>query len=237
MVEEDARFPQRNQFRLLPSVLSADFVRLGEQIRTLEDAGCDLVHLDIMDGHFVPNLTFGPPVVKSLADFSKIAFDVHLMTTRPDDWVEAFDFPNTRCITIHAEAGYHIQRTLQSIRDRGKMAGLSLNPATPLDGLEYLWPTLDLILIMTVNPGFGGQSFIEPCREKILRTAELIRTKGEGKTVLEIDGGVNRENLPDLARAGAQWVVAGNAVFSQPDLGGAFRDFQTLGESNWKGPR
>lgn len=230
-------FPARKEFRLLPSLLSADFARVGEQLTALEQAGCDLVHLDIMDGHFVPNLTFGPPVVKSLSKFTDIAFDVHLMVDRPDDWIEAFDFPNTRCITIHAEAGYHVHRSLQSIRDRGKMAGLSLNPATPLDCLEYLWPTLDLILVMTVNPGFGGQSFIAPCEEKIERVSRLVSEKSENGVVLEIDGGVTADNLGDLAKKGAQWMVAGNAVFSCPDLGKGFSDMQAIGKKNWKAKR
>ncbi len=226
--------PQRKEFRLLPSLLSADFFNLSEQVHSLEAAGCDLVHLDIMDGHFVPNLTFGPPVVKSLAESSGIDFDVHLMVDRPDDWIEAFDFPNTRCITIHAEAGNHVHRTLQSIRDRGMMAGLSLNPGTPLDCLEYLWPTLDLILIMTVNPGFGGQSFIPACAEKIEAVSRLITERSERGMIIEIDGGVNRDNLGGLASKGAQWIVAGNSVFTQPHLGQAFKELQEIGKKNWK---
>ncbi|MCA9426558.1 MAG: ribulose-phosphate 3-epimerase [Candidatus Omnitrophica bacterium] len=224
---------QRKEFRLLPSLLSSDFTRLGEQVAELEKAGCDLVHLDIMDGHFVPNLTFGPPVVKSLSKFTDIAFDVHLMVDRPDDWIEAFDFPNTCSITIHAEAGYHVHRSLQSIQNRGKMAGLALNPATPLDCLEYLWPSLDLILVMTVNPGFGGQSFIPACEEKIARVGSLITEKGNPDTVLEIDGGVNGDNLGPLAKKGAQWVVAGHSVFSQPDIGAGYRELQEIGTKNW----
>ncbi|MCA9447232.1 MAG: ribulose-phosphate 3-epimerase, partial [Candidatus Omnitrophica bacterium] len=231
--EETMNCHQRKEFRLLPSLLSSDFTRLGDQVAELEKAGCDLVHLDIMDGHFVPNLTFGPPVVKSLSKFTDIAFDVHLMVDRPDDWIEAFDFPNTCSITIHAEAGYHVHRSLQSIQNRGKMAGLALNPATPLDCLEYLWPSLDLILVMTVNPGFGGQSFIPACEEKIARVGSLITEKGNPDTVLEIDGGINGDNLGPLAKKGAQWVVAGHSVFSQPDIGAGYRELQEIGTKNW----
>jgi ribulose-phosphate 3-epimerase len=225
----------QNEFRVLPSVLSIDFARMGEQVKELEKAGCDVLHLDIMDGHFVPNLTFGPPVVRKLAEATDLAFDVHLMVTDPDDWTEAFDFPNTRCITIHAEAGYHLHRSLQKIRDRGKMAGLALNPATPLDVLEYLWPTLDLILVMTVNPGFGGQKFIEACAKKIERVHDLIREKTNGRVVLEIDGGIGPDNLPDLAERGAQWMVVGNALFGDSDLGGRYRSLQAAGAKAWPG--
>ena len=219
---------------ILPSLLSADFCRLGEQVKTLESAGCRLLHVDIMDGHFVPNLTFGPPVVRNLAEATNLPFDVHLMVTQPDDWTEAFDFPNTRCITVHAEAGYHIHRSLQAIRNRGKMAGLALNPATEISVLDHLWPSLDLVLIMTVNPGFGGQGFIEACSEKIKQVRKRINEETGGRVVLEIDGGVDSENLCELARAGVQWTVTGNGLFSQSDLGEGFRRFQNLGQRSWE---
>lgn len=226
--------PVEQTFQVLPSLLSSDFFRLGEQVRELESAGCRVLHLDIMDGHFVPNLTFGPPVIKSLAGGTDLLFDIHLMVTRPDDWTEAFDFPNTRCLTIHAEAGYHLHRSLQKIRDCGKMAGLALNPATPLDVLDYLWPSLDLLLIMTVNPGFGGQRFIETSRRKIARAAELIRERSDGRVVLEIDGGVGADNLAELAGLGAQWTVIGNSLYTHGDLAEGHRRLQTLGERAWK---
>lgn len=229
--------PVEKTFQVLPSLLSSDFCRLGEQVRELGAAGCRLLHVDIMDGHFTPNLTFGPPVIRSLAEGTDLLFDIHLMVTRPDDWTEAFDFPNTRCITIHAEAGYHLHRSLQKIRDRGKMAGLALNPATPLDVLEYLWPSLDLLLIMTVNPGFGGQRFIETSKPKIARAAELVRERTDGRVVLEIDGGVGAENLAELAGLGVQWTVIGNSLYTQPRLGEGLRRFQDLGEQAWKPAR
>lgn len=221
-------------FQILPSILSSDFTRLGEQVQELARGGCRVLHLDVMDGHFVPNLTIGPPLVKSLSKACDLAFDVHLMVTHPDHWTESFDFPNTRCITVHAEAGYHLHRSLQKIRDRGKMAGLALNPATPLDVLEYLWPSLDLVLLMTVNPGFGGQSFIGACHEKIRRLRQLIDERTGGRVVLEIDGGVNAENLEDLAAAGAQWIVTGNALFGAGHLAKDFARFQEMGTSSWK---
>lgn len=225
----------RSTFQILPSILSSDFCRLGEQVHELEQAGCQVLHLDVMDGHFVPNLTIGPPLVKSLSKGTEMAFDVHLMVTDPDQWTEAFDFPNTRCITVHAEAGYHVHRSLQKIRDQGKMAGLALNPATPLEILEYLWPSLDLILLMTVNPGFGGQSFIESCRGKIASLRKLIEDRTGGKVILEIDGGVHSGNLEELAGLGAQWVVTGNALFSQGQLSRDYRAFQQKGCSAWPG--
>jgi ribulose-phosphate 3-epimerase len=224
----------RGTFQILPSILSSDFTRLGEQVQALAKGGCQVLHLDVMDGHFVPNLTIGPPLVKSLSKACDLEFDVHLMVTHPDHWTEAFDFPTTSCITVHAEAGYHLHRSLQKIRDRGKMAGLALNPATPLDVLEYLWPSLDLILIMTVNPGFGGQSFIGPCLDKIRRLRRLIEERTGGRVILEIDGGVNAENLAELASAGAQWIVTGNALFAPENLAKDFARFQEIGTRSWK---
>jgi ribulose-phosphate 3-epimerase len=224
----------QRSFQILPSILSSDFTRLGEQVKALEAGGCQVLHLDVMDGHFVPNLTIGPPLVKALSKATQLIFDVHLMVTHPDHWTEAFDVPNTRCITIHAEAGYHLHRSLQKIRDCGKLAGLALNPATPLEVLEYLWPTVDLVLIMTVNPGFGGQSFIEPCRQKIRTLRKMIEAHTDGHVILEIDGGVHEENLADLAAAGAQWVVTGNALFSPGQLARDFRRFQKIGTAAWK---
>jgi ribulose-phosphate 3-epimerase len=224
----------KRTFQVLPSVLAADFAHLADQAGQLKEAGCQVLHLDVMDGHFVPNLTMGPPVLKSLAAATDMLFDVHLMVTRPDDWTEAFDFPNTRCVTVHAEAGYHLHRSLEKIRSRGKMAGLALNPATPLDVLEYLWPSLDLVLVMTVNPGFGGQSFIEACKAKIEKLRGLIHERTGGRVILEIDGGITGENLGELAGLGAQWTVIGNALFAQKDLGAAYRRLQETGTKTWR---
>lgn len=224
-------------FQVLPSLLSSDFFRLGEQVNALASAGCRVLHVDVMDGHFVPNLTMGPPVVQSLARSTDVLLDVHLMVTDPDPWSEAFDTPNTRSVTIHAEAGPHLHRSLERIRDLGKKAGLALNPATPLDVLDFLLPNVDLILVMTVNPGFGGQSFIPACESKIQRVRDLIESRADHPVILEIDGGVNAANLPRLAGYGAQWAVVGNALYSQPDLGAAFRAAQAAGSEAWRPPR
>lgn len=221
-------------FQILPSLLSADYCRLGTQIDALTEAGCRVLHMDIMDGHFVPNLTFGPPVLKKIADYTNLEFDVHLMVSNPDEWTEPFAFPNTRTITVHAEATPHLHRSLQKIREQGKLAGVSLNPATPLSVLDWVWDDIDLLLVMTVNPGFGAQRFIPACQSKLLQAAELIQQRTGGRVILETDGGVNADNLADLAKTGVQWMVTGNALFSQSDLSEGFRRFQQIGSQAWK---
>ena len=199
-----------------PSILSADLLKLKEQVSLVAENGADFIHVDVMDGHFVPNLTFGTNMVKALKKFVKIPLDVHLMIENPNLYIEDYAKAGADIITVHQEACTHLHRTLQAIKASGAKAGVSLNPATPVSTLEHVMDEVDLILIMTVNPGFGGQKFIQQGLEKIRQVKELIDKSGR-KIYLEVDGGVTTETAPKVVKAGADTLVAGNAIFGQQD--------------------
>ncbi len=202
--------------KIAPSILSADFSRLGEEIRAVEDAGADMIHVDVMDGHFVPNLTIGPPVVASIKKITHLPLDVHLMIETPDRYIRDFADAGSDIITVHVEAAVHLNRTLHLIRQLGARAGVSVNPATPLAAIEEVLGDIDLLLIMTVNPGFGGQTFIESMLPKI-RKARAMLDRLSPDVLLEVDGGITLQNIGVAAEAGADVFVAGSAIFLSGD--------------------
>ncbi|NLP14443.1 MAG: ribulose-phosphate 3-epimerase [Clostridium sp.] len=202
--------------KIAPSILSADFSKLGEEILRIEKAGADLVHIDVMDGHFVPNITIGSPVVKSLKKVTGLMFDVHLMIENPDSYIDAFVDAGADIISVHAEACRHLHRTLQRIKQLGKKAAVALNPATPLSSIEWVLDDVDMVLIMSVNPGFGGQKYIEGITRKIELLKNLIKTQGLNIDI-EVDGGIDTGNIYSVTKAGANVIVSGSTIFSAKD--------------------
>ncbi len=218
-----------NQILIAPSILSADFSKLGAEVTAVTEAGADWIHLDVMDGHYVPNLTFGPAIIKAVRGSSDLPFDAHLMIENPDDWVAQYAAAGADSITIHAEASRHLHRSVQAIRDTGKRAGISLNPHTGLECLDYVLEDLDLVLLMTVNPGFGGQSFIPSVLRKTERLRETIEARGLSIDI-QLDGGINPTTIHDATSAGANVFVAGSAVFKTPDYAEAIANIRAGAE-------
>jgi ribulose-phosphate 3-epimerase len=214
---------------ILPSILSADMARFGEEIERVKAGGARIIHVDVMDGHFVPNITIGPPVVKSLRRATDLLLDVHLMIEDPDRYIPEFIAAGADVITVHQEACRHLDRTLSLMRSTGTEAGVAINPATPVETLSEILDLVDMVLVMSVNPGFGGQKFIPHALNKLRRLDHARQERGLGFR-LEVDGGITPENLQDVVRAGADWIVAGNAVFSAPDPTERVEQMQRLAE-------
>lgn len=215
--------------KIAPSILSADFSRLGDEIKAVEAAGADYIHIDVMDGHFVPNITIGPLIVEAARKVTSIPLDVHLMIENPDLYIPDFAAAGSDIIVVHAEATHHLHRTVQLVKSFGKKVGVSLNPATPLSVLDYILEELDLVLLMTVNPGFGGQSFIEACLPKIHSLRAMLDKRG-CEAELEVDGGVKPSNISCISHAGADVFVAGSAVFGTTDYATTIRELKKLAQ-------
>jgi len=203
--------------KLAPSILSADFARLLEDVKKVENAGCEYLHIDVMDGHFVPNITLGPAIIKSLRKDVNMVFDAHLMIENPDQYINEFVDAGCDLIVVHQEACKHLHRTIQNIKSYGIKAGVALNPATPIETIKYVLEEVDMVLIMTVNPGFGGQSFIESMIPKIKELKSLIDKKGL-KVDIQVDGGIKPDNVDKVVKAGANIIVAGSAIFNSDDI-------------------
>lgn len=214
--------------KIAPSILSADFAKLGEEVKEVEAGGADLIHVDVMDGHFVPNITIGPLIVEALRPVTHLPLDVHLMIENPDQYVEAFAKAGADYITIHVEATRHLHRSIQLIKSFGLKAGVVLNPHTPVESIQHVLEDVDLVLLMTVNPGFGGQKFIESVIPKIRQLSEMIRER-DLHVEIEIDGGINEETIIPCVEAGATIFVAGSAVYNQPDRAAAIETIRAAG--------
>ncbi|SHJ58444.1 ribulose-phosphate 3-epimerase [Tepidibacter formicigenes] len=211
--------------KLAPSILSADFARLLEDVKKVEDAGCEYLHIDVMDGHFVPNITLGPAIAKSLRKDVNMVFDVHLMIENPDMYIKSFVDSGADIITVHQEACTHLHRTIQNIKSLGVKAAVALNPATPIETIKHVIDELDMVLIMTVNPGFGGQSFIENMIDKIKELKRLIDEKGLNVDI-QVDGGIKPDNVDKVVKAGANIIVAGSAIFNSEDILNTVKKFR-----------
>jgi len=216
--------------QLAPSILSADFTRLGEEIQNVDRAGADVIHIDVMDGHFVPNITIGPLLVKAARTVTSKELDVHLMISNPDSYLDAFSEAGADWITVHVETCHHLHRTISRIKQLGKKAGVVLNPATSLANLDYILEDVDLVMLMTVNPGFGGQSFIPSSLEKIWQLNQRIETLGLDVDI-EVDGGVSNSTIADVAEAGANIFVAGSAVYGSDDYAATLAELRLLAET------
>lgn len=211
--------------KLAPSILSADFGHLAEDVKKIEEGGADIIHVDVMDGHFVPNISFGAPVMKGLNGKTSLPYDVHLMIENPDQYIDDFVTPQTEYITVHQEACVHLHRTIQNIKSKGIKAGVSINPATPVSSLECILADVDLVLVMSVNPGFGGQKFIPGALDKVRQLAQLKKEKGYSY-IIEIDGGITLANIQEVMDAGVEMAVAGSAVFGAEDVVQRVREFK-----------
>lgn len=211
--------------KMAPSILSADFARLLEDVKKVERAGCEYLHIDVMDGHFVPNITLGPAIVKSLRKDVNMVFDAHLMIENPDNYIKDFVDAGCDMIVVHEEACTHLHRTIQNIKSFNVKAGVALNPATPIENIKYILNDIDMVLIMTVNPGFGGQSFIGTMIDKIKELKSLIDEKGLDVDI-QVDGGIKPSNVSEVVKAGANVIVAGSAIFNSDDIGATVKEFR-----------